>query len=112
MGTQLYEKTEKARFTTPTCSSGKNNVRRELLQGLLTPDDEGAYYCDFRRKPNPNKDQEATTDDDREESADEGQPDGPNSPQHSRPDLSNPLPRSIAEGGHLEFVDLSCQVRG
>jgi hypothetical protein len=58
---------------------GKTTFLRELLQVLLTPDDEGAY---FRRKPNPNKDQEVTTDDDSEESADEGQPDGPNSPQH------------------------------
>ena len=107
MGTQLYEKTDKARFTTPTCSSGKNNVRRELLQTLFTPDDEGAY---FRRKPNPNKDQEATTDDDSEEIADEGQPDGPNNnPQHTRPDLSNPLPRSTTEGDHLEF---RMEVRG
>jgi hypothetical protein len=30
MGTQLYEKTEKARFTTPTCSSGENNVIKLL----------------------------------------------------------------------------------
>jgi hypothetical protein len=107
MDTQLYEKTEKTRFTTPTCSRGKNNVRRELLQTLFTPDDEGAY---FRRKPNPDKDQEATTDDDSEESADEEQPNGPNnSPQHSHPDLSNPLPRSTVEGDHLEF---RMQVRG
>jgi hypothetical protein len=35
MGTQLYEKTEKARFTTLTHASGKNNSRRKLLQTLF-----------------------------------------------------------------------------
>ena len=29
MGTQLYEKTEKARFTTLTHASGKNNLRKK-----------------------------------------------------------------------------------
>ena len=106
MGTQLYEKTEKARFTTPTHESGKNNSRKKLLQTLFTPDEEGAY---FRRKPNPDKDQEATTDDASEESAGEGPSDGPSSPQHPSQNLSNPLPRSIAEGDHLEF---RMQVRG
>jgi hypothetical protein len=106
MGTQLYEKTEKARFTTPTHMSGKNNVRKQLLQTLFTPDDEGAY---FRRKPNPDKEQEATTDDDSVGSADEGSSEGPTSPQHPSQNLLNPLPRSTAEGGHLEF---RMQVRG
>ncbi len=63
----------------------------------------------FRRKPNPSKDQEATTDDDIEENAEERQPDGPNRPQRPSQNLSNPPPRSIAEGGHLEF---RMQVRG
>ena len=106
MGTQLYEKTEKARFTTPTHASGRNNIRKKLLQTLFTPDEEGAY---FRRKPNPDKDQEATTDDASEESEGEGPSDGTNSPQHPSQNLSNPLPRSNAEGGHLEF---RMQVRG
>jgi hypothetical protein len=74
MGTHLYEKTEKARFTTPTHMSGKNNVSKQLLQTLFTPDDEGAY---FRRKPNPDKEQEPTTDDDSVGSADEGSSEGP-----------------------------------
>ncbi len=100
----VNEKTEKARFTTSTHASGKNNFRKKLLQTLFTPDEEGAY---FRRKPNPDKDKEATTDDTSEESADEGQPDRTNSPQH--PNLSNPPPRSIVEGDHLEF---RIQVRG
>jgi hypothetical protein len=47
MGTQLYDKTEKPRFTTPTRSNGKNNVHKEFLQTLFTPDDTGTY---FRRK--------------------------------------------------------------
>jgi hypothetical protein len=106
MGTQLYEKTEKARFTTLTHASGKNNFRIKLLQTLFTPDGEGAY---FRRKPNPDKDQEATTDDDSEESAGEESSEGPTSPQHPSQNLLNPLPRSTAEGDHLEF---RMQVRG
>jgi ribonuclease HI len=106
MGIQLYEKTGKARFTTPTHMSGKNNVRKQLLQTLFTPDDEGAY---FRRKPNPDKELEATTDDDSEKSSDEGSAEGPISPQHPSQNLLNPLPRSTAEGGHLEF---RMQVRG
>ena len=106
MGTQLYEKTEKARFTTPTHASGKSNCRKKLLQTLFTPDEEGAY---FRRKPNPDKDQEATTDDTSDENAGEGPPEGPTSPQHPSKNLSNPPPRSTAEGGHLEF---RMQVRG
>jgi hypothetical protein len=73
MGTHLYEKTEKARFTTPTHASGKNNFRKKLLQTLFTPDEEGAY---FRRKPNPDKDQEVTTDDTSEESTGEGSAEG------------------------------------
>jgi len=75
MVTHLYEKTEKARFTSSTDPSGKNNFRQQLLQILFTPDKEGEY---FRRKPNPNKDQEVTTDDDSEDNADDGQPYSPN----------------------------------
>ena len=100
MGTQLYEKTEKARFTTLTHASGKNNFRKKLLQTLFTPDAEGAY---FRRKPNPDKELEATTDDESEESAGEGLSEGPTSPQHPSQNLLNPLPRSTDEGVHLEF---------
>jgi hypothetical protein len=106
MGTQLYEKTVKARFTTPTHMSGKRNVRIQLLQTHFTPDDEGAY---FRRKTNPDKEQEATTDEDSEESAGEGPSEGPVSPQHPSQNLLIPLPRSTTEGGHLEF---RMQVRG
>ncbi len=106
MGTQLYEKTEKARFTTPTHMSGKNNVSTQLLQTLFTPDDEGTY---FRRKPNPDKEEEVTTDYDSVGSADEGSSEGPTSPQHPSQNLLNPLPRSTDAGGHLEF---RMQVRG
>jgi hypothetical protein len=106
MGTQLYGKTEKQTLTTPTQMSGKKNVRKQLLQTLFTPDDEGAY---FRRKPNPDKEQEATTDDDSDGSAGEGSSEGPTSPQYPSQNLLNPLPRSTAEGGHLEF---RMQVRG
>jgi hypothetical protein len=59
--------------------------------------------------PNPDKDQEATTDDTSEESTGEGPSEGPISPQHPSQNLSNPLPRSTAEGDHLEF---RMQVRG
>jgi hypothetical protein len=97
MGTQLYEKTEKARFTTPTHMSGKNNVSKQLLQTLFTPDDEGAY---FRRKPNPDKEQEATTDDDSVGSADEGSSEGPTSPQLGL-DLLYVYPRNSGMQGQL-----------
>jgi hypothetical protein len=108
MGTQLYEKTEKARFTTPTRWSGKNKVLKELLQTLCTPDDTGAY---FRRKSNSDQDQAATTtDDDSDKSVGEEQPIMPNNnTQHTHPDPPSPLPRSTTEGGHIEF---RMQVRG
>ena len=92
MGTQLYDKTEKARFTTSIQSN--NKVRRHLLQTLFTPDDDTGEH--FQRKPDPSLDQATSTDYDTSTSSEGGGPPQPN-------------PRTTTPGGHLEF---RMQVRG
>ena len=97
MGTTLYDKTEKARFTTLTQSNEKNTVRKTLLLALFVPDETGSF---FQRKADSPQDQSPPTSDyDSNSSTDNDTPDTPT----KHPDPLGTQSRTDTEGDHLEF---------
>ncbi len=102
MGTVIYDKTEKARFTTSNQSNEKNTVRKTLLLTLFVPDE--TDNC-FQRKTDTLQGQSPPTSDyDSSSSLNNDTPDTPTKSQrNTHPDPLRTQSRTDTEGIHLEF---------
>ena len=102
MGTALYDKTEKTRFTTSTQSNEKNTVRKTLLLALFAPDETGTFFQ--RKTDTPQGQSPPTSDCDRSSSLNNDTPGThTKSQRNTHPDPLETQSRTDTEGDHLEF---------